>query len=133
MYHNDRGERFLNNLTRLNVLFLSCTSVLFVLEFMSPFFGFWHSFWLVSSMGFSLVGSYALHYYSTKMVNDIYLLPDGKHVQINFMSAFWFPRVDQQYKISNFGYFQSSRLLNVDFFSYQQKEKLYINLSRNIF
>eukprot|EP00350_Pseudokeronopsis_sp_OXSARD2_P011853 CAMPEP_0170552150 /NCGR_PEP_ID=MMETSP0211-20121228/10096_1 /TAXON_ID=311385 /ORGANISM="Pseudokeronopsis sp., Strain OXSARD2" /LENGTH=67 /DNA_ID=CAMNT_0010859721 /DNA_START=287 /DNA_END=490 /DNA_ORIENTATION=- len=67
------------------------------------------------------------------MVNDIYLLPDGKHVQINFMSAFWFPRVDQQYKISNFGYFQSSRLLNVDFFSYQQKEKLYINLSRNIF
>ena len=41
-------------------------------------FGYWHGFSLGASLAFSFIGTFMLHYYSTKMVNDVYLLPDGK-------------------------------------------------------
>ena len=30
-----------------------------------------------------------LHHYSTKMISDIYLLPDGKSIEVQYFNAFW--------------------------------------------
>ena len=52
-------------------------------------FGYWHGVSLASSLGFSFIGTWMLHYYSRRMVNDIYMLKDGKHIEVTYMNAFW--------------------------------------------
>ena len=83
-------------------------------------------------IGFSLIGARMLHYYSTRMVNDLWLHQDGKHVDIAFMSAWGIPKTEKM-RILNFGYMQESRLLNVDVATYQQLRSVYINVDRNAF
>lgn len=87
IYHCEGGERYLNWLTRINVLFLGGNSVLLALELINPFFGYWHGVSQSLIVIFSLTGARMLHHYSTRMVNDIWLLEDGKHIEIEFMNA----------------------------------------------
>ena len=73
-----------------------------------------------------------LHHYSTKMVNNIWLMKDGKHVEVEFMSAFMLPATKKM-TIRDFGYLQESRLYNVASLTHKQTETLYINFSRNMY
>ena len=79
---------------------------------------------------FSFMGSYMLHHYSTRMIQDIYLLPDGRTIEVSFFNAFWvsssadnfwlflqIPKTEKL-RISNLGYFQASRLYNVELATY---------------
>ena len=54
-------------------------------------FGYYHGLSLLTIVLFNLLGSRMLHYYSTLMVNDMFLHKDGKNVDVNFMSAFGLP------------------------------------------
>ena len=38
---------------------------------------------------FSLAGTYMINYYSTRMIEDIYLMPDGQFIEVKFHNAFW--------------------------------------------
>ena len=38
---------------------------------------------------FSFMGAFMLNNYSTKMIQDIYLLPDGKYIDVMYFNAFW--------------------------------------------
>ena len=38
---------------------------------------------------FSFMGAFMLNGYSTKMIQDIYLLPDGRNIEVVFFNAFW--------------------------------------------
>ena len=53
-----------------------------------------------------------LHHYSTRMVNNIWLMEDGKHIEVEFMNA-WFLQKTEKFRILNFGYIAESRVLNV--------------------
>lgn len=132
MYQCEGGEQFLNTLTRLNMLFIGGNSFLLILELTSPFFGYWHGMSLLVTVMLNFLGARMLNYYSSRMVNGMWLLRDGKRVEIEFMNAFFLPRVDN-FAVRNFGYLQPSRVYNVDLFTYQQKESIYINQSRNVF
>ena len=44
-----------------------------------------------------------LQYYSTRMVNNMWLNKDGKYVDIEFMNAFGLPKTEKM-RIMNFGY-----------------------------
>ena len=48
------------------------------------------------------------------------------------MNAF-FAEKTETYQIRGFGYLEPSRVWNVDTFTYQQRDQLYINRSRNVF
>ena len=48
------------------------------------------------------------------------------------MNAF-FAEKTETYAIQGFGYLEPSRVWNVDTFTYQQRDQLYINRSRNVF
>jgi hypothetical protein len=79
---------------------------------MNPFFGYWHGISESMIVMFSMIGGVMLHNYSVRMINNIWLLPDGKSIEIQFMNAFMIPKT-KQFKIMNFGYIKESRLLNV--------------------
>jgi hypothetical protein len=38
---------------------------------------------------FSFVGALMLNNYSTKMLQDIWLLPDGRNIEVTYFNAFW--------------------------------------------
>ena len=57
----------------MRALFISCGSFLLVMEIISPFFGWWHGISLLTSVMLSLTGTRMLHYYSTRMINSIWL------------------------------------------------------------
>ena len=80
----------------------------------------------------NLLGTRVLHYYSTRMVNSIWLQRSGQEIQIEFMNAF-FAEKTGDYEVQNFGYLKPSRLYNVDTFSHKQKEDFYINFERNMY
>ena len=63
--------------------------MLLILELVSPFFGYWHGVSLLATVLLNLLGSRMLHFYSTRMVNNMWLLRDGKTVEIEFMNAFF--------------------------------------------
>ena len=119
-------------LTRLDMVFLCGNSMLLALEMMNPFFGYWHGVSESLIIGFSLIGARMLHYYSTRMINNMWLLPDGKRVEVEFMSAFMMPKTETL-NILNFGYLEESRLLNVKVATYQTNRKVYVSLGRNVF
>ena len=116
----------------MNVFFIGGNSILLAAEVMSPLFGYWHGISEAMLIGMSLIGSYALNYYSTRMVNDLWLFDDGKTVEIEFMNAF-FPPKRETYRIINFGYLQESRLYKVDTATYQQTSSVFVNQERNAF
>ena len=89
LYHSEAGVRMVSILTRVNMFFIASNSVLFVLELTSPFFGYWHGVSLLSTVLLSLLGSRMLHYYSTRMINNIWIFKDGRNVEIEFMNAFF--------------------------------------------
>jgi len=100
------------------MLFIGGNSALLVLELVSPFFGYWHGVSLLATVLLNLLGSRMLHYYSTRMVNNMWLLRDGKTVEIEFMNAFFLPK-SMSCTIRNFGYLAPSRVYNVSVFTYQ--------------
>ena len=95
-------------------------------------FGYWHAISESLTIGLNLIGSRMLHYYSTRMVNNIWILEDGKSVEIEFMDAF-FVNKTEKFRILNFGDNQPSRLFNVDMATHEMDRKLYINKSRNLY
>ena len=112
VYHAAGSETFLNTLTRINMAFIVGNSALLILEITSPFFGYWHGISLLSTVLINLSGSRMLHYYSTRMVNSMWLLKDGHTVEIEFLNAFFMPKTEQ-FHIRNLGYLQPSRVVNV--------------------
>ena len=79
---------------------------------------------------FSGTGARALHHYSTRTINNIWLHSDGKHIDVEFFSAFSNPKTEKM-KIMNFGYMEDSRFLNTQKVSYQSGQRnVYINLTR---
>jgi hypothetical protein len=38
---------------------------------------------------FSAMGSWMLHHYSTRMIQDLYVMPDGRTIEVTFFNAFW--------------------------------------------
>ena len=74
-----------------------------------------------------------LQHYSTRMIQDIYLLPDGRTIELNFFNAFWVPKQGERLRITNLGYFQPSRMYNLDVATYMQDRKIYINMPRNMY
>lgn len=94
LYHSEGGESHLKWLTRINILFLLGNSSLLALEVMNPFFGYWHAFSEAMLVAMSLVGANALHYYSVRMVNDLWICADGKNIEISFMNAFFLPKTE---------------------------------------
>eukprot|EP00347_Sterkiella_histriomuscorum_P011810 403371013 len=132
IYHSEGGERFITNLTRLNMIFIAGNSLLLLLEVLSPFFGYWHGVSLSMTLMFSLIGSFMIQHYSTRMINNIYILPDGQHIEIEYFNAFWIPK-KEKLRVVNFGYLAPSRIFNLDMATYQQKSKVYVNLSRNLY
>ena len=111
------GEQFLHKLTRVNMMFIGGNTMLLILELVSPFFGYWHGVSLLATVLLNLLGSRMLHYYSTRMVNNLWLLRDGKTVEIEFMNAFFLPK-STRCTIRNFGYLEPSRVYNVSLFTY---------------
>ena len=89
LYHCENGEFTLKWLTRFNVLFIGGNSILLACEMISPLFGYWHGIYEALTVGMSLVGSYALNYYSTRFINDVWLMEDGKTVEVEFLNAFF--------------------------------------------
>lgn len=69
--------------------FIAGSSFLLVMEIISPFFGWWHGISLLATILLNLLGTRALHYYSTRMVNGIWLHRNGQLVDIEFMNAFF--------------------------------------------
>ena len=102
----------------MNVFFIGGNSILLAMEVMSPLFGYWHGISESLMIGMSLIGSYALNYYSSRMINDVWLMEDGTTVEIAFMNAFFIPKT-QKYRIINFGYLKESRLYKVETATYQ--------------
>ena len=105
-------------LTRLNMLFIGGSSFLLVMEIISPFFGWWHGISLLATIMLNLTGTRVLHFYSTRMVNSLWLGTNGSQVEIEFMNAF-FSEKTETFDIRSFGYLQPSRVYNVDNFRYQ--------------
>ena len=66
------------------------------------------------------------------MINNIWLLEDGKTVEIEFMDAF-FVNKTEKFRILNFGALEPSRLLNVDMATHEMDRKVYVNRSRNLY
>lgn len=80
-------------------------------------FGFWHSLSEGLIILGSFIGSGFLNYYSTRMINDIWIYGDGKHIEVAFMNAFFLPKAEKM-RILNFGYKQESRIHNLDCVTY---------------
>ena len=52
-------------------------------------FGYWHGMSLMVTVMLNFLGSRMLHYYSTRTINNLWLLKDGRHVEVEFMNAFF--------------------------------------------
>lgn len=131
LFQHSDGERKLTNMVRLNVVGILSQAFMLVTELTSPFFGWWHAFAAASGVGFSLIGSGMLHFYSTRMIETMHLLKGGQFVEVSYLNAFFHPKTERL-RIKDIGYYQPSRLVNVDYAQYRSKQKLYINLERNI-
>lgn len=131
LFHHSGGEKKLTNLVRLNVLGICSQAFMLVTELTSPFFGWWHAFAAASGCGFSLLGSGMLHFYSTRMIETMHLLKGGEYIEVTYLNAFLPPRTEKL-RIKDIGYNEPSRLVNVDYATYRSKQKLYINLERNL-
>ena len=74
IYHSEGGEGYLKFLTRANVVCVGWASMLLGFELLNPFFGWWHglsnSFMVIMGLGSSRM----LHHYSTRMVNDMWIM-----------------------------------------------------------
>ncbi|TNV71922.1 hypothetical protein FGO68_gene17578 [Halteria grandinella] len=114
------------------MVFIAGNSILLLLEIVSPFFGYWHGVSMGMTLFFSFMGGMMLNSYSTKMIQDIWLMPDGRHIEVTFFNAFWIPKTEKL-RIVNLGYLAPSRLYNVESASYMQNRTLYINLHRNLY
>lgn len=112
LYHSEHGADMVTNLTRTNMFFVISNSALLVLEVCSPFFGYWHGISLFSTVLLAMTGSRMLQYYSSRMVNNMWLLKDGKTIEVEFMNAFFLQKT-KRYTIRNLGYLEPSRVLNV--------------------
>lgn len=99
------------------MVFIAGNTFLLVLEITSPFFGYWHGISLLTTVLLNLLGSRMLHYYSTRMINNMWVLQGGKHVEVEFMNAFFMP-VTRRFSIRNLGYLAPSRVFNVNHFTY---------------
>jgi hypothetical protein len=44
---------------------------------------------------FSFAGSFMLNHYSTRMIQDIWLQPDGKTIEVQFFNAFWVSKINK--------------------------------------
>ena len=132
IYHSEGGEGYLKFLTRANVICVGWASLLLGFEIVNPFFGWWHGLSNSFMVIVGLIGSRMLHHYSTRMVNNLWILQDGKHIEVQFMNAFFLPKTEK-FRIMNFGYLQESRLNNTMVSTYQQDRSLYINFNRNAF
>ena len=108
----------MNNLVRLNVLFICGSAILLVLEITSPYFGWWHGFYLACSLGFSFIGSGMLHRYSSRMIENLTVRKGGTHIDVKFMNAF-FTAKSETLRIQDIGYCEPSRLYNVHYATYQ--------------
>ena len=117
LYHAEGLENRIKWLTRFNVFLLLSNSVLFALELMNPFFGFWHALSEGMICILALVSARFLHHYSTRMVNNLWLLSDGRNIEIDFMNAFFEP-TSEKLRIMNFGYLQESRIYNISCATY---------------
>ena len=89
--------------------FIATSSFLLVMEIVSPckylskldnlinsslfaffsVFGWWHGISLLATIMLNLTGTRMLHYYSTRMVNTIWLHRNGHFVDIEFLNAFF--------------------------------------------
>lgn len=56
-------------------------------------FGWWHGISLLATILLNLLGTRMLHYYSTRMVNSVWLHRNGQLVDIEFMNAFFVSRI----------------------------------------
>ena len=65
------------------------------------------------------------------MINNIWILEDGRSVEVEFMDAF-FVNKTKTFRILNFGSLEPSRLLNVDVATHEDS-KVYINIKRNLY
>lgn len=108
----------------------STNAALFALELINPFFGWWHGFSLLMGVGVSVVYGGGLQYYSTRMANNIFIKRGGKEMRIEFLNAFWMPKT-MNLKIIDNGYFEPSRLYNVQYSLNKKDHKIYINMPRN--
>ena len=82
IYHAEQGEFYVSMLTRVNMLFIGGHLGLLILEVVSPFFGYWHGISLLTIVLINLGGARMLNHYSTRMINNLWLLKDGKTVEV---------------------------------------------------
>ena len=90
VYQAEGSESFLKFLTRANVFFIIGNSGLLIIEVVSPcksrfalnflVFGYWHGLSMLTVVLMSLTGARMLQSYSCRMVNNMWLLRDGKNV-----------------------------------------------------
>ena len=132
LYHYERGENLIKNLTRVNAAFLSGNSVLLALELTTPFFGWWHGMSLILGIGASCIYGAMLHYYSTRIIRNLYLKNDGETVRVEFFNAFFMPK-QKTMKIVDLGYLEPSRIYNLNLAKHKAEHKMYINFKRNMY
>ena len=101
-------------------------------ELSSPFFGWWHAISLCLGVGASAFYGGMLHYYSTRMIRNVYLKNDGETVRIQLFNAFFKPK-EFTAKIVDIGYLEPSRIYNIFLAKHKLDQKLYINFKRNIY
>jgi len=106
--------------------------MLLALEMSSPFFGWWHGFSLCLGIGTSFLYGGLLHYYSTRVIRNIYLKSDGETVRIEFYNAF-FASKEETYKIQDLGYLEPSRVYNLHLAKHKSTTKMYVNIKRNMY
>ena len=131
LYHYEKGENMIRLLSRVNVAFLCGNSILLALELASPFFGYWHGMSLLLGIGASFLYGGMLHYYSTRIVKNIYLKNDGETVRITYFNAF-FKSKETTVRTMDLGYLEPSRVYNL-YLAKHRADKLYINFNKNMF
>ncbi|CAI2381021.1 unnamed protein product [Moneuplotes crassus] len=131
LYHYEKGENMIRLLSRINVGFLCGNSVLLALELASPFFGYWHGVSLCLGISASFLYGGMLHYYSTRIIKNIYLKNDGEHVRVTYFNAF-FMQKEKTMKIVDMGYLEPSRIYNLYLAKHKAEEKMYINFTKNM-
>lgn len=91
----------------MSVLFFTGNAALLTFEIINPYFGWWHAFSLCTAMGASVVYGYILQYYSSRMVQDIFIKSSGKEYRVKFLNAFLKPR-EATFKILDNGHLSPS-------------------------
>ena len=132
LYHYEKGESMIRVLSRINVGFLCGNSILLALELASPFFGYWHGVSLCLGIGASFLYGGMLHFYSTKIIKNIYLKNDGETIRIKYFNAF-FKSKEVTCKIVDLGYLEPSRIYHLYLAKHKAENKMYINFNRNMY